>query len=74
MNATANVRVGNTSVVHKITPAEHSVILHKAAAPSCGAYLGRREVPRVATDETVTCKRCQRADVWSASLVEFPAL
>jgi hypothetical protein len=74
MNTTTNVRVGNTNVVHKITPSEHSVILNKAAAPSCGAYLGRRELPRVATDEAVTCKRCQRVDVWSASLVEFPAL
>ena len=69
-----NVRVGNTSVVHAITPAAHSVILNKSAAPTCGAYLGRREVPRVVTSEPVTCKRCQRTDVWSASLVEFPAL
>jgi len=74
MNTTTNVRVGNTSVVHAIVPVEHSVILHGSAAPACGAYLGRTELPRVATDEAVTCKRCQRGDVWSASLVEFSAL
>jgi len=68
-----NVRVGNTNRVHAITPAEHSGILHRAAAPTCGAYLGQ-PVPRTRTNEPVTCPRCLRAETYTAQFTNLGAL
>ena len=73
MNTNQNVRVGNTSKVHMVTPAAHSGILNRAAAPTCGAYLGQR-VPRTLTSEPVTCRKCQRAETYTAMFAEYAAL
>lgn len=68
-----NVRVGNINRVHAITPVEHSGILHRAKAPTCGAYLGQ-PVPRTLTNEPVTCPRCLRAETYTAMFAEHEAL
>jgi hypothetical protein len=53
-----NVRHGNITKVHAITPADHSELLNRTATPACGAYLGNPK-PRQVTPDAVTCRKCE---------------
>lgn len=52
-----NVRHGNITKVHAVTPYTVSGIFHASHLPACGAYVGNPK-PRQLTTDPVTCKRC----------------